>query len=137
MFGHTTVCPNIHHHVSTPDGGKRAEMYRVDITADLNDEDHTGYVWTLLDEARDPGQIRPGAIVVAGDEDTAAVCQVVGGGRQYKIGVFCMSLNFKKDGVMLWNPGMRVGRVPSVRYCAGASHRPGGRDCGGHTRGYI
>ncbi len=52
-------------------------MYRVDITADLNDEDHTGYLWTLLDEARDPAQIRPGAIVVAGDEDTAAVCQVV------------------------------------------------------------
>jgi hypothetical protein len=29
-------------------------MYRVDITADLNDEDETGYVWTFLDEARDP-----------------------------------------------------------------------------------
>lgn len=52
-------------------------MYRVDITADLNDEEHTGYVWTLLDEARDSAQIRPGAIVVAGDEDIAAVCQVV------------------------------------------------------------
>jgi hypothetical protein len=52
-------------------------MYRVDITADLNDEDHTGYVWTLLDEARDLAQIRPGAIVAAGDEDAAAVCQVV------------------------------------------------------------
>ena len=52
-------------------------MYRVDVTADLNDEDGTGYVWTFLDEARDPGQIRPGAIVVAGDEDTATVCQVV------------------------------------------------------------
>ena len=52
-------------------------MYRVDITVDLNDEDHTGYVWTLLDEARDPAQIRPGAIVVAGDEDAAAVCQIV------------------------------------------------------------
>ena len=52
-------------------------MYRVDITADLNDEDHTGYVWTLLDEARHAAQIRPGAIVVAGDEDTAAACQVV------------------------------------------------------------
>ena len=52
-------------------------MYRVDITADLNDEDETGYLWTFLDEARDPGQITPGALVVAGDEDTAAVCQVV------------------------------------------------------------
>ena len=41
-------------------------MYRVDITADLNDEDDTGHVWTFLDEARDPAQIVPGALVVAG-----------------------------------------------------------------------
>lgn len=40
-------------------------MYRVDITADLNDEDQSGYVWTFLDEARDPAQITPGALVVA------------------------------------------------------------------------
>ena len=40
-------------------------MYRVDITADLKDEDETGYVWTFLDEARDSGQINPGAIIVA------------------------------------------------------------------------
>jgi hypothetical protein len=52
-------------------------VYRVDISADLNDEDETGYVWTFLDEARDPGAIVPGALVVAGDEDAAAVCQVV------------------------------------------------------------
>jgi hypothetical protein len=52
-------------------------MYRVDIAADLNDEDDTGYVWTFLDEARDPEQIKPGAIIVAGDGDTAAVCQVM------------------------------------------------------------
>jgi hypothetical protein len=54
-----------------------AAMDRVDITADFNDEDETGYLWTFLDEARDPGQIKPGALVIAGDEDTAAVCQVV------------------------------------------------------------
>src|SRR5258706_823218 len=58
-------------------GERRAEIYRVDITADLNDEDHTGYLWTFLDEARDPAQITPGALVVAGDEDAAAVCQVI------------------------------------------------------------
>jgi hypothetical protein len=52
-------------------------MYRVDITADLNDEDETGYLWTFLDEARDPEQIKPGALIVAGDEDTAAVCEVI------------------------------------------------------------
>ena len=58
-------------------GERRAEMYRVDIAADLNDEDQTGYLWTFLDEARDPAQITPGALVVAGDEDVAAVCQVI------------------------------------------------------------
>jgi hypothetical protein len=52
-------------------------VYLVDIAADLNDEDGTGYVWTFLDEARDPAQIVPGAIVIAGDDDAAAVCQVV------------------------------------------------------------
>ena len=52
-------------------------MYLVDITADLNEEDETGYVWTFLDEARDPAQIHPWALVVAGDEEAAAVCQVV------------------------------------------------------------
>ena len=52
-------------------------MYHVDITADLNDEDDTGYIWTFLDEAREPKHIVPGALVVAGDEDAAAICQVV------------------------------------------------------------
>ncbi len=49
----------------------------VDITADLNDEDETGFVWTFLDEARDPALITPGAIVVAGDADAPAVTEVV------------------------------------------------------------
>jgi hypothetical protein len=39
-----------------------AAMYRVDITADLNDEDETGCLWTFLDEVRDPAQITPGAL---------------------------------------------------------------------------
>ena len=58
-------------------GERRAEMYRVDIAADRKHEDQTGYLWTFLDEARDPAQITPGALVVAGDEDVAAVCQVI------------------------------------------------------------
>ncbi|MGH3928858.1 MAG: hypothetical protein ACRDTF_02645 [Pseudonocardiaceae bacterium] len=49
----------------------------VDIAADLNDEDDTGFVWTFLDEARDPAIIVPGAIVVAGDTDAPAVTEVV------------------------------------------------------------
>ena len=52
-------------------------MIVVDVRADLNAEDETGYVWTFLDEARDPSLIKPGALVVAGDEDTPAVAVVV------------------------------------------------------------
>jgi hypothetical protein len=49
----------------------------VDIAADLNSEDETGFVWTFLDEAPHPSIIRPGAVVVAGSELTPAVCEVV------------------------------------------------------------
>jgi hypothetical protein len=52
-------------------------MTTVDITADLNDEDETGFVWTFLDEARDPSVITPGAIVIAGTSDSPAVAEVV------------------------------------------------------------
>lgn len=52
-------------------------MVSVDITADLNDEDETGFIWTFLDEARDPSLIVPGAIVVAGDADAPAITEVV------------------------------------------------------------
>jgi hypothetical protein len=52
-------------------------MTTVDITADLNDEDETGFVWTFLDEAGDPAVIVPGAIVVAGTPDAPAVAEVV------------------------------------------------------------
>jgi len=50
---------------------------RIDIAADLNTEDETGFVWTFLDEATDPTMIRPGEVVVAGSELTPAVCEVV------------------------------------------------------------
>jgi hypothetical protein len=49
----------------------------VDITCDLMDEDESGYVWAFLREARDPSVIEPGAMVVAGDEDTHAAAEVV------------------------------------------------------------
>jgi hypothetical protein len=52
-------------------------MIRVDITADLMDEDETGFVWTFLREADDPSLVVPGAIVVAGDPDAAVVAEVV------------------------------------------------------------
>lgn len=49
----------------------------VDIAADLNDEDETGFVWTFLDEARDLSLIVPGAIIVAGDADAPAIVEVI------------------------------------------------------------
>jgi hypothetical protein len=52
-------------------------MTAVDITADLNDEDETGLVWTFLDEARDPSIIAPGAIVVVGTPGSPAIAEVV------------------------------------------------------------
>lgn len=52
-------------------------MTRVDIPADLNSEDETGFVWTFLDEADDPTIIKPGEVVVAGSALTPAVCEVV------------------------------------------------------------
>ncbi len=52
-------------------------MTRVDISADLNSEDETGFVWTFLDEAADPSLIVPGEVVIAGSPLTPAVCEVV------------------------------------------------------------
>jgi hypothetical protein len=43
----------------------------------MNDEDETGYVWTFLDEAVEPSRIRPGAVVVAGDEEAPSLAEVV------------------------------------------------------------
>lgn len=52
-------------------------MTRVDIAADLNSEDETGFVWTFLDEADDPSLIRQRQLVVAGSGSTSAVCEVI------------------------------------------------------------
>jgi hypothetical protein len=52
-------------------------MVAIDIPADLNDEDESGFVWTFLDEARSPELVVPGALLVTGDEDSPAIAQVV------------------------------------------------------------
>ena len=52
-------------------------MIRVDIPADLNSEDETGFAWTFLDEAKDPAIIKRGRLVIAGSPLTPAVCEVV------------------------------------------------------------
>jgi hypothetical protein len=46
--------------------------------AGLTDEDEAGYTWTFPGQARDPAQTKPGALVAAGDHDTAAVCRAAG-----------------------------------------------------------
>ncbi|MBO0692986.1 MAG: hypothetical protein J2P58_08825 [Acidimicrobiaceae bacterium] len=52
-------------------------MISIDITCDLHDRDETGFIWTYLDEARDPTLIEPGAIVIAGEPDVPAVAEVM------------------------------------------------------------
>jgi hypothetical protein len=49
----------------------------IDLEADLNSRDHTGLCWSFLDEAADPTLIQPGAVIIAGDADAAAVAEVV------------------------------------------------------------
>jgi hypothetical protein len=60
---------------------------RVTLPADVAQVDETGYVWTFLDRAAEPGQVVPGELLVAGDEEepfTARVIDVVigPGGRR-------------------------------------------------------
>ncbi|MGH3569873.1 MAG: hypothetical protein ACRDRH_28450 [Pseudonocardia sp.] len=52
-------------------------MITVDIVADLNDEDETGHIWTYLSGARQQSLIHLGNVVLAGDADAPAVCEVV------------------------------------------------------------
>jgi hypothetical protein len=50
---------------------------RIDLAADLNDEDDEGLGWSTLSEARNPGRIRLGVMLVAGDRQAQAVVRVV------------------------------------------------------------
>jgi hypothetical protein len=49
----------------------------VDLEADLNTRDHTGLCWSFLDEAPDAGLVEVGALIIVGDDDAAAVAEVV------------------------------------------------------------
>lgn len=49
----------------------------VDIRADLQNEDETGYVWAYLDRADHPERIVPGDIVIAGNSGGRCLAQVV------------------------------------------------------------
>ena len=49
----------------------------VELIADLNAEDDDGLGWSTLSDARDPEGVKPGAMVLAGNESAKAVVRVV------------------------------------------------------------
>ncbi len=49
----------------------------LDVIADLNAEDDDGLGWSTLSDARDTGLVRPGAMLLAGNESARAVVRVV------------------------------------------------------------
>jgi hypothetical protein len=51
--------------------------HRVDLEADFANEDETGYIWVWLDEAREPEQIVPGAVLTLRDGEDLAMGQVI------------------------------------------------------------
>jgi hypothetical protein len=52
-------------------------MIDIDLVADLNAEDDDGLGWSILTDARSPERIRPGAIVLAGNQAAQAVVRIV------------------------------------------------------------
>jgi len=49
----------------------------VSLPADVNQVDETGYVWAFLDGANEPGRVRPGSVIVAGDEAEPFLARVI------------------------------------------------------------
>ncbi|MGK2929129.1 MAG: hypothetical protein ACSLFO_06070, partial [Acidimicrobiales bacterium] len=58
-------------------GGQVADRVQVDVPCDVQQVDSTGFVWTFLDEARDPEPVAVGAIVVTGDDLDPVLARVV------------------------------------------------------------
>ena len=50
---------------------------QIDLLADLNAEDDDGLGWSMLGDARDPAQVRPGVMLVAGNRHAQAVVRIV------------------------------------------------------------
>ncbi len=56
----------------------RSEMEDLmDLVADLNAQDDDGLGWSTMTEARDPGRVRPGVMLLAGNQQAQAVVRVV------------------------------------------------------------
>jgi hypothetical protein len=49
----------------------------VDLIADLNAQDDDGLGWSTLADARDPGRVRSGRLLLAGNQHGQAVVRVV------------------------------------------------------------
>lgn len=54
-----------------------AAEYQVDLAADFANEDESGYIWAFLNEAREPDQIVPGAVLTLRDGEDLAMGQVI------------------------------------------------------------
>ena len=50
---------------------------QIDLVADLNAEDDDGLGWSTLAGARDAARVRPGVMLVAGNQPAQAVVRVV------------------------------------------------------------
>lgn len=53
------------------------EPVLVTLPGDVNQVDESGYVWAFLDTANEPERVRPGALIVAGDEVEPFLARVV------------------------------------------------------------
>jgi hypothetical protein len=49
----------------------------IDLIADLNAEDDEGLGWSVMSDARDASQVRPGVLLVAGNRSGQAVVRIV------------------------------------------------------------
>jgi hypothetical protein len=49
----------------------------LDVIADLNAEDDDGLGWSTLADARDATRVRPGAMLLVGNESATAVVRIV------------------------------------------------------------
>ncbi|MBV9660344.1 MAG: hypothetical protein JO337_04225 [Acidimicrobiales bacterium] len=63
----------------------KKDLVEVDLPADVQQYDETGYIWTLREEARDPALVVDGAILVAGDSDDPFLARVVNVGPAGKV----------------------------------------------------
>ncbi|HVA43097.1 MAG TPA: hypothetical protein VNF50_06415 [Acidimicrobiales bacterium] len=50
---------------------------RIDVAADLNAQDDEGLGWSTLSDAAEPERVRPGAMLLAGNDQAQAVVRIV------------------------------------------------------------